>query len=74
METAVYTAGVSFLSIVGSTLVQSFCRFNDKNDLQFQALGKQVADIKTMLGKLEDKLHVALIAVGAAGSCFLFKP
>ena len=54
--------------------MQSFCRFNDKNDLHFQALGKQVDDIKTMLGKLEDKLHVALIAVGAAGSCFLFKP
>ncbi|CAE7548154.1 CAT9 [Symbiodinium pilosum] len=79
VETAVYTAGVSFLSIVGSTLVQSFFgRFNDKNDLQFQALGKQVDDVKTKLGKFEDKLDVviasALISVGAAGSFFLFKP
>ena len=79
METAVYTAGVPFLLIVGSTLVQSFFgRFNDKNDLQFQALGKQVDDVKTKLGKFEDKLDVviasALISVGAAGSFFLFKP
>ena len=55
-----------------------FGRFNDKNDLQFQALGKQVDDVKTKLGKFDDKLDVviasALISVGAAGSFFLFKP
>ena len=60
VENLVFTAGVSFLSITATVLVPFFGRYNDKNDLQFQTLGKKVDDINTTLSKQVDDINTTL--------------